>query len=253
MTGASAGMGLAFCEHYASRGADIVLIARRQGRLEEAAQKLEKDHGVNAYVLSLDLSSGDAPEQTVVFLANHNLSIDILVNNAGFTISNRFTDTGWDRQQAMAMAMIINVAGLCHALLPGMLERDWGRVINVASNLAWAPAGIGHTQYPASKAYVMRLSQALFQETKGTGVHVTAACPGSTKTEFQTANNIESSASDMPGFMVQTPKQVVSSSVRANEAGRSVHVPGWHNKLMVAGFQLIPDTWMLPFIRRSFK
>ncbi|MEO1028367.1 MAG: SDR family NAD(P)-dependent oxidoreductase [Pseudomonadota bacterium] len=178
ITGASAGLGKAFCEYYAERGADIVLVARRQDKLKLVAADLEQRFRTATHVIPLDLSRLDAREAALLAVSEAGLNIDILINNAGFTIADRFVDTEWQRQQDLAMAMMVNVASFCHAFLPGMLERGWGRIINVASNLAWSPAGIGHTQYPASKAYVMRLSQGLFQETRGTGVNVTAACPG---------------------------------------------------------------------------
>ena len=181
------------------------------------------------------------------------LSVDILINNAGFTIADKFTETDWPRQQNMSVAMMVTIAGLTHAFLPPMLERKWGRIINVASNLAWAPGGIGHTQYPASKAYVLRFSQSLFQETHGSGVHVTVTCPGSTQTDFQKANDIEATSKNMPSFLVQSVEQAVDSAIKANEKGKSVHVPGWHNKLLVSLLQLAPDQLVMPFVRRASK
>jgi len=249
ITGASSGMGRVFAERYAALGADVVLIARRKEKLEDIAHGLEAACGIEARIVAQDLCAADACEAVESGLLSIGKSADILVNCAGCTIAERFVDTEWPRQRDMALAMMVAVAGLCHATLPGMLSRSWGRIINVASNLAYAPGGVGHTQYPASKAYVMRFSQSLFQETHGSGVKVMATCPGATKTGFQAANGIEGSTRKMPGFMIQTPEQVVDSAIRANERGTSVHIPGWHNKLMVAAMQIVPDALMLPIVR----
>lgn len=253
ITGASSGMGRVFAERYASLGCDVVLVARRKEKLEDIAEGIKTAFGSQAHVIASDLSNLSAPVNIATEVENRELKVDILVNNAGFTIPETFHETSWERQQSMALAMMVAVAGLAHQFLPNMLTNKWGRIINVASNLAWAPGGIGHTQYPATKAYVLRFSQSLFQETKKSGVIVTASCPGSTRTGFQAANGIEGASEKMPAFMIQTAEKVVTNSIKANEAGRSVYVSGWPNKIMVGALQLFPDELIMPLVRFGRK
>jgi short-subunit dehydrogenase len=249
ITGASAGLGRSFAEHYAQGGADIVVLARRRERLEEIARDLETAYRVKTHVLAQDLSVSDAHEQVMAGIGKFGRPVDILVNNAGFSIPQTFAQTDWARQQAFIGTLVQSVASLTHAALPSMLERRWGRVINVSSMLAYAPGGVGHTLYPAAKAFVLRFSQSLHHELRGTGVHCTATCPGSTATEFKQASGIGDGSEVKPGLFVQSPDKVVRGALRANEKKKAVHVSGWHNKIAVSAMQFLPDEWFAPFAR----
>ncbi len=249
VTGASAGLGRSFAGHYARAGADLVLVARRCERLEDIARELEAAHKITANVIAQDLSVPDAHEQVMTELARTGRSVDILVNNAGFSIPQMFAQTDWPRQQAFIGTLVQSVASLTHAALPSMLERRWGRIINVSSMLAYAPGGVGHTLYPAAKAFVLRFSQSLHHELRGTGVHCTATCPGSTATEFKQASGIGEGGEVKPSLFVQSAEQVVRGALRANEKDKAVHVSGWHNKVAVSAMQFLPDEWFAPFAR----
>ena len=253
ITGASAGLGHAFAEGYAALGADVVLVARRRERLEDIAHALETAYGIRAYVIAQDLSVSDAHEDIMHSVDLFGRQVDVLVNNAGFSIPDQFSATDWARQQAFIGTLVTAVASLTHANLPHMLEQGWGRIINVSSMLAYAPGGVGHTLYPAAKAFVLRFSQSLAHEVKGTGVHCTATCPGSTATEFKQASGIGDGGDVKPGLFVESAEKVVRGAMRASERGRSVHVSGWHNKVAVSAMQFLPDEWFAPFARLGAK
>jgi len=249
VTGASAGLGRRFAEHYAQGGADIVILARRRERLEEIAGELRAAHQIKAHIVAQDLSVPDAHELVMAEVGKIGRPVDILVNNAGFSIPQKFSETGWARQQAFIGTLVQSVASLTHAALPPMLDRRWGRVINVSSMLAYAPGGVGHTLYPAAKAFVLRFSQSLHHELRGTGVHCTATCPGSTATEFKQASGIGGGGEVKPSLFVQSADKVVRDALRANEKNKAVHVSGFHNKIAVSAMQLLPDEWFAPFAR----
>lgn len=249
ITGASAGLGRAFAERYAAQGADVVLVARRKEKLEEIAHSLEASSGIKAFVIVQDLSTQDAHTAIMNQMSVLGRDVDVLVNNAGFSIPAEFSETDWARQQAFIGTLVNAVASLSHAALPGMLARDWGRIVNVSSMLAYAPGGVGHTLYPAAKAFVLRFSQSLAHELRGTGVHCTATCPGTTATDFKRASGIGDGSDVKPGLFVESAEKVVHGTMRASERGKSVHVSGWHNKVAVSAMQLLPDEWFAPFAR----
>jgi len=250
VTGASAGLGRAFAERYAAQGADVVLVARRKEKLEDIAHGLEAACGIKAYIIAQDLSAQEADRAIMDQMGAFGRHVDVLVNNAGFSIPAKFSETDWERQQAFVGTLVSAVASLSHAALPHMLEQRWGRIINVSSMLAYAPGGVGHTLYPAAKAFVLRFSQSLSHELGGTGVHCTATCPGSTATDFKRASGIGDGGEVKPSLFVESAERVVQGAIRANERGKAVHVSGWHNKVAVSAMQLLPDEWFAPFIRR---
>lgn len=253
VTGASAGLGRAFAERYAAAGADVMLVARRKEKLEDIAHGLEAACGVKAFVAAQDLSVADAHEHVTAHLKAAGRRADILVNNAGFSIPQTYAQSDWVRQQAFLGTLVGAVTSLTHAALPEMLAARWGRVINVSSMLAYAPGGVGHTLYPAAKAFVLRFSQSLHHELRGTGVHCTATCPGSTATDFKAASGMGDGGEVRPGLFVESAEKVVRGAMLANARNRAVHVSGWHNKIVVSAFQLFPDEWFAPFARIAAK
>ena len=249
ITGASAGLGRAFAERYAAQGADVILVARRKERLEEIAQALEAAYRIKAHIIAQDLSVPDAHERVFKQVETLGQPVDILVNNAGFSIPAEYSKTDWARQQAFVGTLVTSVASLTHTALPHMLEQKWGRVINVSSMLAYAPGGVGHTLYPAAKAFVLRFSQSLHHELRKSGVHCTATCPGSTATDFKQASGIGDGGEVRPSMFVESAEKVVRGAMRANERNKAVHVSGWHNKVAVSAMQFLPDEWFAPFAR----
>jgi short-subunit dehydrogenase len=251
ITGASAGIGEAFAREFARRGFDVVLTARRTERLEALATELRERHAIEAIVAPLDLARADAPEALVGALADQGLSIDVLVNNAGYGLTGYLDEQPWDAHAAFIQVLMTAPTELAWRLLPGMKARGYGRIINVASLAGHVPGSAGHTLYAASKAYLIKFSQSLALETKGTGVHVTALCPGFTYSEFHDVNGARPLVSKMPAFMWMDAATVARQGVDAVEAGTPVYVNGRVNRLIKALFKLLPDSVGLKLTERQ--
>lgn len=246
ITGASSGIGAAFARAYAERGCDLVLVARREDRLKALGDELAASHGISSTPLAVDLSDRDATQRIVAELGD--LSPDILVNNAGFSIARTFLASDWAEQRDFLQVQIMTAVELCRALMPAMVERRWGRVINVASVVAFSPGARGHTLYPAAKSFLIKMSQSLAAEVKESGVHVTAVAPGQTESEFADANGTRDLVK-RGGFMTQEPGQVAATAIKANEKGREVVVSGLNNKIAAALLTHLPDRLTAALIR----
>jgi uncharacterized protein len=248
ITGASSGIGLAFAKAYAARGCDVCLVARRLDRLEALATEIEATDRVTAYCVTADLSLPDAYQNVVEALKAHNRHADILVNNAGYSLAHEFLATSEQQQRDFVQVLVTSVVSLTHALLPSMVARGYGRVINVASMVAFSSGAAGHTLYPAAKSFVVKMSQSLAAEVGHRGVNVTAICPGQTASEFAAANGTKELI-EKAGLYQQSPEDVVATAITANEKGKEVVVSGWPNKLAVALMRLLPDSWTAALIR----
>lgn len=251
ITGASAGLGDAFARAYAARGCDLVLVARRLDRLDRLALELREKHHIAVLTIAADLSLEESPAAITGTIRQAGLAVDILINNAGFSVPADFVRSSWDEQSRFIATLMTAPAALSHALLPGMIERGFGRIINVASLAAFAPGAAGHTLYPAAKSFVLRFSQSLEAELSDKGIKVTASCPGFTRTEFHIANGTADKLDQAPRLFWQSAEAVVESTIEANEAGRVVHIPGWHNKLAAAMLRYLPDQITVPLLRRG--
>jgi short-subunit dehydrogenase len=242
VTGASAGIGAAFARAYAARGFDVALVARRRERLESLAADLRRDCGVEAYPIAADLSTPEAQAPVMAALAERGRVVDVLVNNAGFGIPRIFTDAPWAEQRDFMMTMAVTPVALAYAAIPGMVERGWGRIINVGSIAAFSPGVAGNTLYPGVKSLMVRFSQALDSEYRAAGLRVTALCPGFTTTEFAGQAGFQHIVDAQPRTFSQTAEHVAAVAIAANEAGRVVVVPGWHNQIAVAAMRLLPQS-----------
>jgi len=233
ITGASAGIGEAFARAYAARGHDLALVARRAERLEALGAELKAAHGVETYAIAQDLSAFGAEAKVMQALADHGRTVDVLVNNAGFSIAQDFAGVPWSRQRDFLMTLIVSASGLAHAVIPGMVERRRGVIINVASIAGFAPGVAGHSLYPAAKSFAIKFSEALDAELRGKGIRVTALCPGSTESEFTKANGTVEAGHGAPSFLLQSADTVVRAAIDGNAAGKILVIPGWHNRLAV--------------------
>jgi len=233
ITGASAGIGEAFARAYAARGHDLALVARRAGRLEALGAELKAAHGVETYAIAQDLSALGAEAKVMQALAGHGRTVDVLVNNAGFSIAQDFAGVPWSRQRDFLMTLIVSACGLAHAVIPGMVERRRGVIINVASIAGFAPGVAGHSLYPAAKSFAIKFSEALDAELRDKGIRVTALCPGSTESEFTKANGTVEAGHGAPAFLLQSADTVVKAAIDGNAAGKILVIPGWHNRLAV--------------------
>lgn len=237
ITGASAGIGEAFARAYAARGWDLVLTARRADRLEQLAATLKQSFGAASQIIVADLADPAAP---AAILRDAGV-IDGLVNNAGYGLGGTFANTKWSDQAAFIQVMMTAPAELAHRVIPGMVERRFGRIINVASLAGIVPSGPGHTLYGASKAFLIKLSESLSAELANTGVLVSALCPGFTYSEFHDVNGTRGEVSKMPKWMWQTAEAVVDAGIEGVDAGEPVVVPGFMNRRVAWLSKALPN------------
>lgn len=251
VTGASAGIGAAFARAYAARGYDVALVARRADRLEALAAEIAAKHGVEAFAIAQDLGAWEACEAVMAAVARRGRVVDALVNNAGFSIAQSFAAVPWPRQRDFLMTLVVNACGLAHLAIPGMVERGRGEIVNVGSLAAFAPGVAGHSLYPGAKMLALKWTQSLAAELEGTGVKATCVCPGFTLTEFAEANGTAAVMDGQPRRFFQTPDQVVAASFDAIRRGKTVVVPGWHNKVVVGVMKAMPEWLLIPILRRG--
>lgn len=248
ITGASGGIGEAFARRLAAEGYSLLLVARRQARLEALAGELRQQHGITVEVLAADLSQADAVARVERRIAN--LDLTILVNNAGFGSNKPLAESDLDVQVDMLNLHVQATMRLCRAALPGLIARGRGAIINVSSIAAFFPSP-GDVNYPASKAYMNVFSQALQAEVFRHGVKVQALCPGFTHTEFHATPIMTGfQKSRVPAPLWMTADQVVAESLRCLGKDQVICVPGRRNQLLVLGAQNGLAGLALRFARR---
>jgi uncharacterized protein len=220
VTGASSGIGAAFARELARRGADLVLVARSRDKLTALAAELNSSFGVAADVAVADLARPAAAQDLAAELSDRDLQIDILVNNAGFGLFAPLDQADGAALSDMVALNVAAVVDLTRLYLPGMLARDRGAVINVGSTAGFQPVPY-MAVYGATKAFVLSFTEALWAETRGTGVRVTALCPGSTDTGF-----FDVAGEDAQVGRRISPERVVHAALRALDRRRSTMVTG---------------------------
>jgi len=246
VTGASAGIGAAIARIFASHGYDLALTARRRERLDSLGEEIRLRYGVETLSIAADLGDPEGPGQILDSLTAHGRHVDALVNNAGYGLPGAYSETSWADQQAFIQVMLTSPCELSHRVLPGMLARRFGRIVNVASLAGLIPGAAGHTLYGPTKAFLVKFSQGLHLEALGQGVHVTALCPGFTYSEFHDVNGTrEMVSSATPGWMWMGADEVAAAGYEAVEANRAICVPGAPNKAIAAVAKLVPDDWAL--------
>lgn len=242
VTGASAGIGAAVARVYAEHGWDVILTARREASLQALADEIAAKYGAAATVVTEDLSDPAAPERLVAAIAARGLTVDGLVNNAGFSRVTGFLQTSPADHRAMLQVMLVAPAELARLLLPGMVERGFGRVLNVASVAGHLPATGGDTLYGPIKSFLIKASQGLHLEVAGTGVHVTVVNPGYTLTEFHDVNGSRAEVSKAyPPWMWMTADRVARIGHAACEANRPQVTPGPMNTVLVTLARHLPQ------------
>lgn len=239
ITGASSGIGRELARLFAHDRYDLVLVARNRARLDKLAAELESEHHVRATVLVQDLAETGAAQTIADQLARRSIQVDVLVNDAGTQVYGEFATADVKKQLAMMQVNIGALVHLSHLLLPGMIRRGRGRILNVGSTGSFAPGPL-NAVYCATKAFVLSFSQAIGAELAGTGVTVTALCPGATDTAFVTRHGMQ----DVRIFANAMPAAGVARiGYRALHRGRPIVVAGFGNRLQVLGLQL-----MAPFL-----
>jgi len=242
ITGASSGIGTEFARQLAARGHGVFLVARREERLRELASEIERDHGVSAEFAACDL--GDAADRRNLpgLVARRELDVAVLVNNAGFTTVGD-VHRNPDRQLGMIHVNVEALVDLTTQWLPGMVDRGAGAVINVASTASFQPIPV-QAVYAATKAFVRSFSEAVSAEVRGTGVTVTALCPGPVATEFVEAGGFKT---DKPGpsFVYSSADDVARAGIEGAVKGKRVVVPGLGNRFQATLGQHSPHAIML--------
>jgi len=228
VTGASSGIGAAFAECLARDRYDLIIVARQHARLEEIAARLRQKHRIDVEVLAADLT--DHAELRVVEKVVEDASLDLLVNNAGFGTMGAFAQLPVDKEEQEIHLNVIALMRLTRAVLPGMLARGRGGIINVSSMAGFQPAPY-NTTYGATKAFVNSFTEGLHEELRGTGVRVQALCPGFTRTEFQARAGID--VSNLPSFVWMSAPDVAEASLHALRQGTIVCTPGLANRAVV--------------------
>ena len=236
VTGASSGIGAEFARQLAGRGHRLVLVARRLERLDALVAELG-----NARAVALDLGEAGAAGRLMADLAVHGERVSLLINNAGFGLWGPFAELDGPRQRAMINLNCGALVELAHAVLPDMLARKAGAILNVASTGAFQP-GPRIAVYFATKAFVLSFSEALHEEVRRDGVSVTALCPGPTATEFGDIAGFTGNAAFAGLSMAVGP--VVRSGLDAVDSGRAVVIPGLINQAGAQGHRLLPRSWL---------
>ena len=232
ITGASAGLGVEFARQLSARGHRLVLVARRKDRLDALAAELG-----NARVMACDLGEAGAVAGLMADILAHGETVSLLVNNAGFGLGGRFASLDGPRQRSMIDLNCGALTQLAHAVLPDMMARKRGQILNVASTAAFQP-GPGKAVYFATKAFVLSFSEALHEELRTTGIAVSALCPGPTATEFGTAAGFAPSSAI--NRLAANAEDVVRAGLDGIDAGRAVVIPGLLNKAGAQGHRLLP-------------
>jgi short-subunit dehydrogenase len=243
VTGASAGIGAEFARQLAGRGHDLVLVARDSARLEASRADLKQRFDVSVEVLPADLCTDGGCAEVVARIADPDRPIEVLVNNAGFGMYRKFGDAEVADEERQLDLNVRAVLRLTHAAVRAMTARNSGRIINVSSVAGFVPRG-GNATYSAAKAYVTMLSEALSVQLQGTGVKITAVCPGFTHTEFHQRANAD--MSHVPDRMWLDAATVVAEGLADSDRGEPISIPSRRYKTLVTAVRAVPR----PVLRR---
>jgi hypothetical protein len=247
ITGASSGIGLEFAEVFARNSYNLVLVARSAGKLDELSTKLSSKYGVSVTVVAKDLSNLAAVDELVATLKQANIGVDVLINNAGFGNFGLFAETAWEKELEMINLNMASLTYMTKTLLPAMIQRKSGKILNVASTAAFQPGPLMAVYY-ATKAYVLSFSEAIANELQGTGVSVTALCPGPTTSGFQDKAAMNDSKL-VKGKKLPTSKDVAEYGYAALMSGKTVAVHGAMNKMMAQSIRFTPRAVVRGLVR----
>ena len=244
ITGASSGIGRELSRVFASHGWDLVIVARRREQLTEIADLCRAQHGSTVRCIARDLTEANAARELYDEITHAGTPVEVLVNNAGVAENGAFAEIPLERHERLVQLNVAVPTSLTRLFVPPMIRRHRGRVLNVASIASFQPDP-ALASYAASKAYVLSLSEALCEELRGTGVTVTALCPGLTRTEMVDRAQRENPASEwLPEFLVGDARSVAREGYDACMRGRAVVAPGLPNLLGTTLVRMYPR-WLV--------
>jgi short-subunit dehydrogenase len=249
VTGASSGIGVAIAWEMAARGHALILVARREERLKSLATELRDHHRVAAEPLAADLADPAERDRLVSEVNSRGRIVEVLVNNAGYGSRGDFVSNERERMVGMVRLNIEAVVDLTARFLPGMVERGRGAILNVASTAAFQPMP-GAANYAASKAFVLSFSEAIRTELRGSGVGVTAVCPGPVRTEFGEVAGMGGVENNTPDALWMSAEEVAAAAIEGVENDKRVVVPGALNRAQSIVGQHSPRALALPLVQR---
>lgn len=241
ITGASSGIGLEFAKLLAADHYNLILVARRVNRLEILAKELSSKHLISVTILSKDLSVPSAAIEIFKELQEKSLHIDILINNAGTQVYGKFNQTDPEQEWRLLQVNLVALTQLTKLAVTSMIERGSGKILNIGSTGSFASAPF-NAIYCATKAYVLHFSEGIAKDLQGTGITVTALCPGATRSEFAEKANMLHTR--MFQFMVMDAGKVAKAGYRALLKGKRIVVPGLYNKFLVSSIRFTPR-WLV--------
>lgn len=249
ITGASSGIGAEFATQVAARGMHLILVARRFDRMNDLANQLNTRHGTNCHIVTVDLAEPDAAQKLFDEVRRLGVQVELLVNNAGVGMVGDIETTSPAAVTRMLRLNILTTSELTYRILPGMLERGHGAIINLSSAAAFQPVAF-MSAYAASKSFLLHFSEALWAEARSRGVTIVAVCPGVTRTEFFDTAGV-------PGWLEKhtsmLPAKVVKSAIRTMEKRRQFVVPGWKNYLLTILVRLATRRTAVNESKRFFR
>jgi hypothetical protein len=252
VTGASSGIGAAIAKELASHGYSLVLVARREERLRSLATDISAEHDVEAEIITADLGDESERDRLQSELGGRGRAVEVLVNNAGFGHQADFARSPRERMVEMVRVNVEAVVDLTSRFIGPMAERGRGSVINVASTAAFQPLP-GSAVYAASKSFVLSFSEAIRTELRGTGVTVTAVCPGPVKTEFTEVAGVGGVEERTPGAVWMSAEEIARHAVDGARHDKRVVVPGMLNRATALAGQHSPRAVALPLISRVWR
>ncbi|MCU0427995.1 MAG: SDR family oxidoreductase [Candidatus Kapabacteria bacterium] len=247
ITGASSGIGYELAKVFAKNNTNLVLVARSEKKLQEIAQELTKTHGISVEVLAKDVSVLASTQEIYSILKQKGIAVDYLVNNAGFGDFGFFTETKWEKELEMINLNMTSLTSLTKLFVSDMVARKQGKILNVASTASFQPGPLMAVYY-ATKAYVLSFSEAIANELSGTGVTVTALCPGPTESGFQNAAAMNDSKL-VKGKKLPTSQDVAEYGYKAMMSGKVVAVHGLMNKVMAQSVRYTPRAVVRSLVR----
>ena len=248
ITGASNGIGLELAKVHASKGGNLVLVARNKSKLDELKTELENKYKITVYTIGKDLSAEDSALEVYNETKKQNIQIDYLINNAGFGDFGMFTDTDWNKELQMINLNITTLTQFTKLYLQDMVKRGSGKIMNVSSTAAFQ-SGPTMAVYYATKAYVLSFSEAISNEVSDKGVTITTLCPGATESGFQAAAAMEESAL-VKGKKLPTSKEVAEYGYASMMKGKTVAIHGMLNYLMANSVRFAPRAWVVKLTRK---